>query len=86
MMFFSWKYNHFTMAGIRIDNVEIRHWGPTSAGMAEMHVMTFQVKTERWMGSTCSDTSTNGLQQINAYLFGGLYDFVGQIRYAHHYD
>ena len=24
--------------------------------------------------------TTNGLQQIHAYLFGGLYDFVGQIR------
>ena len=24
--------------------------------------------------------STNGLQQIHAYLFGGLYDFAGQIR------
>ena len=25
--------------------------------------------------------TTNGLQQIHAYLFGGLYDFAGQIRH-----
>jgi cell filamentation protein len=27
--------------------------------------------------------TTNGLQQIHAYLFGGLYDFAGQIRQNH---
>jgi cell filamentation protein len=30
--------------------------------------------------------TANGLQQIHAYLFGGLYDFAGQIRPARLFD